>query len=129
MIEVVILDETHADKMGIYRLNVGGKYYIGATKNLLYRTYGHEKRINSWFANKKYGKNSVTKICDYLLYNKWVTNIFIELLEEVEYEECLVDAEQKWFDACFGDNNCLNFKMQSYRKVDGIEIRPLIFAS
>lgn len=129
MIEVVILDEMHADSMGIYRLNVGCKYYIGATKNLLLRSEGHQKKINSWFAEQKYGKNSVTKICNYLLSNQWVTNLFIELLEEVEYEECLVDAEQKWFDACFGDSDCLNFKMISYRKVDGVAIRPIIFAS
>lgn len=127
VIDVIALDETHLDKMGIYRLNIGSKYYIGATQNTTVRMLGHAQKLNAWFFERKYGKNSQTKICDYLLSNKWITHIYIELLEEVEYEECLVDAEQKWFDACFGDSNCLNFKMQSYRKVGDIEVRPRTF--
>lgn len=123
-VTVITIDETHLDRMGIYRIWFGSYYYIGATINTFNRMKGHNCAINQGFSGKRHGKNSITNIVLCLVYFEDIHFGFMELVEPIEYEEQLVDAEQKWLTASTGDKYCLNEKMVSYRKVGGLEIRP-----
>lgn len=124
MIYITAINEDDLNKMGVYRLWFGNKYYIGATKNTFNRMIGHITSINRCFDGYRVGKNSITNIVIFLSKNQWIQTGFIELLEPVHLEEQLVDAEQGWFNKCYSDCNCLNERFTSYRKVNGIEIRP-----
>jgi hypothetical protein len=124
MIHITAIDETHLNEMGIYRIWFGYKYYIGATVNTFKRMICHNSTIKRCFDGHRVGKNSQTNVVKFLSKNQWITIAFLELIETVDYEEELVDAEQRWFDISHTDPNCLNEKFTSYRKVNGIEIRP-----
>lgn len=125
MIKVEFLNDADKDKMGVYRLWIGFRYYIGATKHLGNRADMHLHKIRSSAdPNWKRGKNSPTLIREHLDNNPHIEVLYMDLLEVVDTEETLVTAEQDWFNISSLDPNCINFRMIAYRKVGDKKIRP-----
>lgn len=128
-IKVVILNENDRDCAAIYRLKVGEKYYIGSTGNTTKRSAMHEWRINkSLEPGWKPGRNSPTLIYAHLLAHPEIDVLYLEVIAIVESDDGLVEGEQAQFNICATDQNCLNFRLTAYRKVDGREIRPSYIA-
>lgn len=125
MIDFIFLDESHCDKMGIYRIWFGGKYYIGATTNTTDRVIHHFKHLhNSLTHGSGIGNNSTTKIINHLLCNQHIRTAFVELIEECKREFDLVQAEHKWLIPCKDDNNCLNYQFNVHRTIGNTIFRP-----
>jgi hypothetical protein len=80
-IEIIPLNEDDLDKIGIYRIWFGHKYYIGATMNTTCRIENHVKAINKGFHGERIGKNSITNIVRYLAGHFYIKTAFFELLE------------------------------------------------
>lgn len=129
MIKVVIQNEADHGKAAIYRLRIGSKYYIGSTGNTTKRAALHEWNINkSLHPDWKPGRNSPTLILNHLREHPEIKTLYFEVIKEVFSDRELVDGEQEQFNICCTDQNCLNFRLTSYKKVDGLEIRPSYIA-
>lgn len=114
----------HLDKVCIYRIWFGNKFYIGATLNSYERILSHLSTIAAAFEGKRLGKNSITNIVNHLIANPIIETAFFELLEECENEIDLVDAEHEWLYPCKDNPNCLNQNFNVHRTINGIIVRP-----
>lgn len=124
MVHITALNEFDLDKMCIYRIWFGNKYYIGSTANSFNRLCLHQRTFWRWFTfNERVGKNSVTNICNHVINSPYISTGYFELLLEIFKEEYLPVEEYKLLQQSFGDSNCLNYQFTTYRKVKGVEIR------
>lgn len=124
MIEIVGLNELHYDRMGIYRIWFGWKFYIGATVNTRDRMNWHRKAINGEWDGPCTGANSVLNIIRHLKANPFIKTAFFELLEPCEREIDLVDAEHDWLCNFKDDPDCLNYKFNVSRRFGCIIVKP-----
>ena len=124
MISIIPLNELHLDKICIYRIWFGNKYYIGATMDSSKRIMYHIKAIEAGFKGQRIGMNSITRMVNHLKENPIIETAFFELLEECENEIDLVDGEHEWLYPCKGDPNCLNVNFNVHRTINGIIVRP-----
>lgn len=124
MISIIPLNENHLDKICIYRIWFGNKFYIGATMDSYKRILGHITTINAGLEGKRTGKNSITNIVNHLLDNPFIETGYFELLQECETEMELVDIEHEWLYPCKDNPNCLNQNFNVHRTINGIIVRP-----
>lgn len=124
MISVISNDETHLDRICIYRIWFGKKFYIGATMDSYKRILSHTKAIEGGFKGQRIGMNSITRIVDHLKANPFIQTAFFELLQECENEIDLVDGEHEWLYPCKGNPDCLNVNFNVHRTINGIIVRP-----
>jgi hypothetical protein len=124
MINIVPLNESHLDKIGIYRIWFGSKFYIGATMDSYKRILYHLQAISAGFNGHRVGKNSITNIVNYLKDNPFIETGFFELLEECENEIDLVDAEHEWLYPHKDNPDCLNQLFNVHRTINGVIVRP-----
>ena len=127
MIEFVIDGDVPVNGMVSYKIFFGRKYYVGATANIIKRVSWHKRTINNAMANDYPGINSVNNIVNYIKKNKRIKTAKVVVIEWVDKEEELVQAEQTLLDIGFFDKKCLNFLYKAYRKVNGVEIRGTTF--
>lgn len=78
------------------------------------------------FEGHRVGNNSQTLIMDYLIDNPEIIEATVEILEFVDSEYNLVNAERAWMNKHFLDVNCLNYSNKTTRRIDGVLIRPTI---
>ena len=129
MIQVIIPKEEDKGKAAVYRLVIGSKYYIGATADTTQRALLHELNINkSLKPGWTPGRNSPTLILIYLKEHPEINTLYMEVIQVVESHEELVQAEQDQFNICCTDQNCLNFRLKSHRKINDKEVRPTYIA-
>lgn len=124
MIDIVALNELHYDRMGVYRIWFGHKFYIGSTKNTTNRIKLHYANLQECFTGTGVGRNAVTMIVVHLVANPWINTAYFELLEPCEKEIDLVDAEHDWLSSFEGHPGCLNVNFQVNRVIAGIIVRP-----
>jgi hypothetical protein len=124
MFNIVALNESHYDMMGIYRIWFGCKFYIGATTNTTNRIIAHEAAIKRCLSGIGIGRNSQTNIANHLLANQSIETAFLELLEPCSKEIDLVDAEHDWLCNFKDNSDCLNVNFQVSRVIAGIIVRP-----
>lgn len=96
---------------GIYRLWFKNKYYIGRTRELKSRLRSHERDIQRRFEKNNGEPTSPLDFYQHVL--RWIKekNIkrgYMEIIERCYCDDDLVAAEQRWFDKCEFDKNCLN---------------------
>lgn len=123
-ISIIALNEMHLDKICIYRILFGNKFYIGATMDSYKRVLTHISSIDGCFDGKRVGKNSITNIVNHLKENPIIQTGFFELLEECENEIDLVDAEHEWLYPHKDNPDCLNVVFNVHRTINGIIVRP-----
>lgn len=129
MIKVIIPKQEDNNKAAVYRLRIGSKYYIGATADTTQRAILHEQNINnSLKSDWKPGRNSPTLILIHLRAHPEIDTLYMEIIIIVESQEELVQAEQDQFNISCTDQNCLNFRLKSHRKVNETEVRPTYIA-
>lgn len=124
MISIIPLNESYLDKICIYRIWFGSKFYIGATMDSYKRIISHISTINAGFEGKRVGKNSITNIVNYLKDNPIIQTGFFEVLEYCEDEISLVDAEHEWLYPHNGNPECLNVNFNVHRTINGVIVRP-----
>jgi hypothetical protein len=124
MIDIVVLDELHYKRMGIYRIWFGWKFYIGATADTAMRIKGHYKAIKDQWDEPLTGRNSVVNIVRHLHAHPFIQTAFFELLEVCEREIDLVDAEYDWLCNFQGDPDCLNENFHVCRRFGCIMVFP-----
>lgn len=124
MVNIIAINEYHLDKIGIYRIWFGSKFYIGSTIDSYKRMVGHTNAILGAFNGIGIGKNSITNIFNHLVANSHINTGFFELLEECNTELDLVDAEHDWLCNFEGNANCLNHNFSVHRTISGIIVRP-----
>ena len=124
MVNIIALNERELDKICIYRIWFGNKFYIGATLDSYKRLIQHIASIDGCFNGKRVGKNSITNIVNHLKDNPFIETAFFELLEECETEIDIVDAEHEWLYVEKGNPNCLNQNFNVHRTINGIIVRP-----
>jgi len=108
----------------IYRIWFGDSFYLGSSTNLKNRIDHHISKIHGCFAGKRIGNNSHTAIMRHLAINPEIIYGFIKILEFIDTEYELVQAEKTWMNKLFYKDNCLNYSNNTSRKVDGVIVRP-----
>ena len=109
--------------MCVYRVWFGEKFYIGSTVNIERRIKFLLYAINGCFKGKRVGKNSQTNIMNHLIDNPSITEGIIDILEFTNSEHDLVFLEGKWIKEYFKNGICLNERIQTTRKIDGVLVR------
>lgn len=115
-----------SDKMGIYVVYFGDKYYIGSSRNIGKRRSSHVSTLNKLIKEFKVGTASNYNILKHLFINLDIKNAVMELLCEVSSEENLVQAEEVYLNSSVDDANCLNFSQIAIRPRKEKKIYPLI---
>ena len=122
--KVIIEHPEDEGQMGIYKITIGNKYYIGSTVDTTSRKESWEKTIDDHFhnVNDRFGKNSATNIMFLVIESEEHSVGVMELLELVDSEEMLNIVEEEWLKKSKGDENCLNVKF----KVANVTRRKII---
>mgnify|MGYP001583305040 CR=1 FL=1 len=122
---ILFKDESDADKMCVYKITIGKKYYIGSTINTTSRKNSWEQAVDDAFYNHRYGKNSVTNVMHHVLKNKKNEVGIMSVIELVESEDLLNETEQKWLSIAKGDKKCLNCRFRvsnsSRKKINDLQ--------
>lgn len=108
----------------MYKIWFGNKYYIGSAVDINSRMALHFKSITNCFEGINVGSNSQTRIMRHLMKNPSITEGIVEVLTFVKSEYDLVNEEKKWLNPAFYDPNCLNYSINTSRKINGVIVRP-----
>ena len=114
-IDVQIRNLLDKNKMCIYRIWFGNKYYIGSTKNMARRRWNHVVNLNKLIYNLQTGEASNYNILKHLFMNLDITCGEMELLKEVETEAELSPMEEMYLKEAVDDENCLNYSQKAIR--------------
>lgn len=114
-IQIVLKNREDRDKMGVYRVWYGIKYYIGSSKNLFNRAVGMQTKLNRLIDDMELGSGSENKILKHLFMDLSVDCGIMELLYEAEDEIDLLSAEQMYLTEGIQDENCLNCAEKAVR--------------
>ena len=112
--KVIIEHPEDEGQMGVYKITIGKKYYIGSTVDTSQRKESWEKAVDDCFHNieGRVGNNSATKIMLLAIKRKKHCVGIMEVLELVDSEDLLNIVEQEWLKKSKGDENCLNVKFK-----------------
>lgn len=127
-INIIIRNELDKNKMGVYKIWFGSKYYIGSTKSLSRRKSSHINALNKLINNLQTGEASNHKILKHLFMNLDITTGEMELLQEVQTEEELSPVEAMYLDEAMKDENCLNHSPLATRPSFEKKPNPLAIA-
>lgn len=123
-IDIALPEIFHIETICVYKVWFGDSFYIGSTTNLKQRMKFLSRTIYNCFAGKRVGNNSQTEIMKHLIANPEIKQGIVEILEFVDTEIDLVNAEWKWLNKHYNDFNCLNYTDKTSRKINGVIIRP-----
>ena len=127
-INIEMVDDAYNNKMGIYIIWFGEKYYIGSSKNISRRKASHFAKLNSLISNLQTGTASNYNILKHLFINLDITCGYMELLQEVENEEDLSKMEVMYISDCENDENSLNYSSVATRPTGQKKINPIAIA-
>lgn len=82
---------------GVYKIIIGGYFYIGSSKNILSRVTRHRYDLKTSKHRNRYMQR---------VFNKH-QEMFYEVLERVDTEEMMI-VEQKYIDRFYANRNCMN---------------------
>ena len=114
-IDIIIRNELDKNKMGIYKIWFGEKYYVGSSKNISRRKWWHIHNLNKLINNLQTGEASNNKILKHLFINLDITCGEMELLQEVENQDDLSKIEAMYLENIDDDENSLNFSQKATR--------------
>jgi hypothetical protein len=103
-------ENIHARAMkGIYKIQLGGKFYIGRAENVYSRVYQHTETINKELMRYPMLKNTqYLKWCQYLLENPSINTLKVVALQRCERDSMLFFAERYYLNQYYGHADCLN---------------------
>lgn len=112
---IELKDEADKNKMGVYFLWFGSKYYIGSTKKLEKRRASHEYNLNKIIDEIGVGKASNYNILKHVFEDLSIDRGIMTLVYEVENEALLAESETLYLKDSNEDENCLNVAQISIR--------------
>jgi hypothetical protein len=127
-INIEIVNELDNNKMGIYKIWFGEKYYIGSSKNITRRKSSHINTLNKLINNMHTGAASNYNILKHLFINLDITCGYMELLQEVENEEDLSKIEAMYILDFDNDENSLNYSSRATRPTKSKKVNPIAIA-
>lgn len=127
-IDIKLKNELDANKMGIYKIWFGDKYYVGSSKNISRRLVSHINTLNRLILNVNVGSASNYNILNHLFLNLDITCGYMELIHEVLNEEDLSKTELMYIQDCNNDEFSLNYLPLAIRPKKAKKINPIALA-
>jgi hypothetical protein len=98
---------------GIYKITVGGKFYIGKTSNLYRRVNQHEIAINKSLLNYPTAYNNYSHWAKYIYENEGIQKCVVDVIQRCVSDSELHYSEMYYLKELRGHPDCLNLNWGS----------------